>query len=214
MSEKEMKTPSPNKTYLDNLNAKSGTKLKTSSISIDELEKINEQNIKLYNQRNKRNRIIIITLTILLILSISAMIIFGVITKKDLNCFMHVRGEAEAVYFVDNKEINKFRTPSNMRGYCILEFDLKIKIESGDSYIITFEAVAYQNDTKLDNLLIYLPNSELFTKISANKYQSNQPILGYQTIGLCKGVIIDKKYENTLNVDNFKLDFTTTFEKV
>ncbi len=187
------------------------TKLKSDSINIQDLEALNEQNLRTYRFRTRRNRVIIITLAILLLLAIVGVAILFAVTHQNNNCFLYVRG-ADASYIVDGKEINRFRTPADIQGYRIYQFDLKLKIKSSGRYKIKCEIVVYQNNKKLDNILIYEPNSDLFVRDDTNSYESINPIDGNQTITLCQGIIIDAQYERTLNANNFKMEVTTYFE--
>ena len=60
----------------------------------------------------------------------------------------------------------------------------------------------------MENTLIYEPNFELFYEGGDGYYYSKNPIEGNQTIYICGGVILDSEYESSLNVDNFRMEYS------
>ena len=180
---------------------------------IEDLEKINEENIRNYQFRSKRNKVVIAVLSVLLVIAIAVVATYLIIERLRTNCFFHTHG-AEAVYVIDGMEVDKFRAPANLQGNRIYRLDINVKIESGGFYNIRFTARCFQNGTLLKNTLIYEHNTDLFVDGGDGYYYSKNPINGYQTIHLCGGIIIDYYYQETLNVNNFRLDFHTYLEKV
>lgn len=203
---KEDATPSENPKNLR-------TRLKSDSIDIQDLDALNEQNIKQFRIRSRRNRGIIITLSVLLVIVVAVVAIYFALTKLSNNCYLYVEG-ANAVYLVDGKELENFRTPADIQGYRIYKFDLKLKVKSSGKYNVKCEIKVYQANKLLENILIYEPNNEIFQRETATSYVSSSPIDGNQTIQLCQGIIIDGQYEETLNADNFKMEIFTYFERV
>ena len=81
---------------LSSTNSKNGEirkKLTKDSLDIQELEKLNEDSIKSYSFRSKRNQAIIILLSVLLALAITFIVIFAVANKTENNCFLKVEGD-------------------------------------------------------------------------------------------------------------------------
>lgn len=197
-------------------NPKKGIKAKlaSDSVSLKDLEKLNEDNIKQHSFRIRRNAVIIAVLAILLVVAITVIIVYTTLSKLESNCFLHIQGDATCSYVIDGKELEDFRTPSNLQGNRILEFDAKVKIESSGEYYVKFKIECYQGDELLKNTLIYEPNLDLFESNSDGYYYSHGAVSGNQTISLCRGAILDLVYEKTLNVNNFRLEMTTIFEKV
>lgn len=193
---------------------KKSSVLKSNSIELQDLEKLNDDNLKKLTFRTKRNRVVIITLALLLVIAIASIIIYSTISKLENNCFLEVRGDASATYVIDGKELEKFRTPSNLQGNRILEFDTDIKIESSGSYYVHFQILCYQNEVLLNNTLVYNPNLELFELGLDGCYYSREMISGNQTVDLCQGVVLDMQYEHSLTVDNFTMKIITVFERV
>ncbi len=195
-------------------NKKLRTKLTNSSDEISDLEKLNEQNIKSYRFKSKRNKVIISLLSVLLVLSIATIATFLIVSRLKTNCHMYIHGDVSAVFIVDGQEMDEFRTPSNLQGNRIFNLNIDIRIETSAEYRIKFTPKVYQKGVLISNTLIYKHNRELFYDGGDGYYYSINTIQGNQTISLCEGVILDYYYENTLNVDNFKLDFHVYFEKV
>lgn len=183
----------------------------------EDLEKLNEENLKNHSFRQRRNRIVIIVLILLLILSIGGFILYFNISKLENNCYFHLEGDADAVYIINDMELTKFRAPSELKGNRILELKIQIKIKSGGNYNIKFKPRVYQSGSELSNVLIYEPiqNEEYkFVEAEGGFYNSYAPISGNQTITLCYGVVLDRDYENSLNISNFKMDFYTYLYRV
>lgn len=190
------------------------TKLVNADSDITDLEKLNESNIKSYRFKSKRNKVIIVVLSFLLILSILAVTILLTISKLKSNCYLYAYGNVDAVFVVNGQEMKKFRTPSNLQGNRILEVDIDVQINTYAQYNIRFIPMCYQKGMLLENTLIYEHNTDLFKYGGDGYYYSIAPIQGGQTIDLCGGIILDYDYQDTLNVDNFLLEFCVYFEKV
>lgn len=189
------------------------TKLLNAQSEIDDLEKLNEENIKSYRFKSKRNKVLIVILSVLLALSIAIIVTYAVITRLKTNCNMYIHGEVDAVFIINGEEIDEFRTPANLQGNSILELNIEVKILTNAAYKISFKPECYQKGVLMQNTLIYEHNTSLFYEGADGYYYSKHPIQGGQTIRLCGGVILDRDYEETLNVDVFKMDFRVYFEK-
>lgn len=194
--------------------AKLRTKLKSASAEISDLEKLNESNIKAYRFKSKRNKVVIALLSVVLAITIITVATIVIIAKLKANCNFYIHGDANAVVYVDGQQLNEFRSPSNLQGNRIFKMDIELSIKSSGQYNITFVPKCYQKNVLMENTLIYEHNTELFKENADGSYSSIQPISGKQTIYLCGGVILDYYYQNTLNVDNFKLDFHIYIEEV
>ena len=190
------------------------TRIKSSTMDLVDLEELNEQNIKSYRYRSRRNRVIIIVLVILLVLAVAGISIYASTLYLNDNCFLYIHGDCSATYIVDGEELSRFRTPSNLQGNRILEVDTYIRLETPGQYNIRFLVLVYQGDELLDNILLYEPNRSDFYLGTDNYYHSNKAIDGNATVHLFEGVILDYEYENTLNVDNFRMEVHTYFERV
>ena len=190
------------------------TKLTNSTTELTDLEKLNEENIKTYRFKSKRNKVVIALLSVLLVISIASIITYVLITKLKTNCNMHIHGDVNAVFIVNDMQLDEFRSPANLQGNRIFEFKTEIKIKNDDYYQIKFTPKTYQKGVLMSNTLIYELNTDLFYEGGDGFYYSIDKIRGNQTILLCHGVILDYDYEHSLNVDNFKLDFHVYFEKV
>ena len=163
-----------------------------------------------------KTKISIAILTAILIISIAVIVIYMVVSQLEMNCKMYIHGNAEAVYHVNGEELKEFRTPANLQGNRVLKLDIDVKINGLDTayYNVKFNVKTYQRNRQMDNTLIYKPNFELFEENQDGSYSSVVPIRGNQIINICEGVVLDRDYENTLNVDNFKMEFNVYFEKV
>lgn len=190
------------------------TRLKSNSIDLVELEQLNEQNLKNFSTRARRNRVIIIILTLLLLIVVATIGTLLGISKLANNSFLYTHGNGSAVYLVDGNELERFRTPTDVQGNRLLKMDLDLKIESEGSYNIKFTILIYQDKELLENTLVYEPNRTLFAYGNDGYYYSKEAISGGQTINLCMGVLFDYRYENTLNINNFKMEIHTYLEKV
>ena len=196
------------------VNEKLREKLSSNAPDLQDLEKLNEENLKKFSFRARRNRVLIIVLAIALGMAIVSVVTFSMMSRLENNCFLHVQGDAAATYIIDGKEMDKFRTPSNLQGNRILQFNADIRIESGGEYYVKFKIDCYQNDTLMQNTLVYEPNLELFELNNDGYYYSFDKISGNQTVRLCQGVSLDLIYENSLDVDSFRMEMFVIFEKV
>lgn len=190
------------------------TQLTNSASELDDLEKLNEENLKSYRFKSKRNKVVIILLSVLLVIAIAAISIYLAIARLETNCNMYVHGGYSATAIVDGEELTVFRAPSNLQGNRILRLDIKLRLDEGGEYNIKFIPQCYQKGVLIDNTLIYEHNTDLFYEGGDGYYYSKIAIEGNQTIQLCGGVILDYYYENSLNIDNFRLDFHIYLEKV
>ena len=189
-------------------------RLRSDRYDLEELEELNEQNLKYYRSRTRRNRVIIIALVLLLLLAIIGISLYANMIYLQNNCFLYTHGNYNASYIVDGVEMKRFRTPNNLQGNRVLRADFNLKIESKGRFDIRFRIDVFQSDELIDNIIIYYPNRELFYSGQDGYYYSKEPIDGDQTIDLCQGVVLDIAYEETLNVDNFRLEFHTYLERI
>ena len=180
---------------------------------LQDLEKLNEENLQNYRFKHRRNKVIIILLSVFLVIAIAAVAVYLVFTKLQTNCNMYVYG-ANASYIVNDMEIDEFRAPAGVQGNRILKLDIKLKIKEKGDFNIKFIPKCYKKGVRLNNILIYDCNFDLFYEGGDGYWYSNDNIKGKQTITLCAGIILDGDYDGKLDVDNFRLDFYTYLEKV
>jgi len=190
------------------------TTLINSSTELDDLEKLNEESFKTFRYKSKRNKVIIALLSVLLVISIATIVTLFVVSKLKTNCNFYIHGDVDAQFIINGKEMKEFRAPSNLQGNRVFNFDVELRIHSGGSYKIKIIAKCYQKGVLMSNTLIYKHNLDLFYDGGDGYCYSKDAINGNQTIFICEGVILDYVYEDTLNVDNFKLDFHVYLEKV
>lgn len=188
-------------------------RLKSSNISMDDLETINEQNLKQYRSRVTRNRALIITLVILLIAAITTFAILLSINKMVNNCQIYVHGNVDADVIVDGEKMDEFRTPIGVQGNRVYVIDTDIDINSTGEFDIYFTIDVYQAGVKLKNSFAYEYNHELFHDDGNGRYVSNHSIAGGQTIDLFNGVVLDDAYENTLTTENFSMKVNIYFTR-
>ena len=180
---------------------------------LQDLEKLNEENLQNFRYKHRRNKVIIILLSVLLVISLAAVAIYMIIVKLQTNCNMFVYG-ANASYVINGLETDEFRAPAGIEGNRILKLDIKLKIKESGEFNIKYTPKCYKNGKRLENVLIFDCNFDLFYEGGDGYWYSNESISGNQTIKLCAGVILDGDYESNLTTDNFKLDFYTYLEKV
>lgn len=197
-------------------NTKLRTKLTSDAVDIADLEKLNEENIKNYRFRTKRNKVVIAILAVLLAIAIASIVVYMVVSKLENNCKMIIQGDVDAVCYINNEQLNEFRTPSNIKGNRVLNINIDIEIygSASDFYNVKFSVITYQRNQIMSNSLIYKPNFTLFEENQDGYYYSKKPIQGQQVIDICEGVILDREYEHTLNADTFKMEFYVYFERV
>lgn len=198
--------------------AKSDAAKSKVSEGLSDLEQLNDENIKSYRFKSRRNRVVIITLVVLLVITIAAIAVFMVVSRLETNCSFHAHG-ADASFVIDGEEMSRFRAPGNLQGNARLEIDVDLKIEEAGMYEIKFVALCYQKGELMENTLIY-EKGDLFYEGALHNhendpyYYSKQPIAGNQTIRLCGGVIFDYRYRDSLNINNFRMEFHVYLEKV
>lgn len=189
-------------------------RLKSTNISMDDLETINEQNLKQYRSRVTRNKFLIITLVVLLIAAVATFAIVLSINKMVNNCEVIIHGNVSADVIVDGQKMDKFRTPIGVQGNRVYMIDTDIDINSSGNFDVYFTIDVYQSGVKLKNTFAYEYDHELFHADGTGKYVSNSAIAGGQTINLFNGVVLDNAYENTLTTDNFSMKINVYFTRV
>ncbi len=207
-------TKSPPKTVVK---SPTKSKLKDNSISNKDLEKMNEEKVQSHSFRGTRNRVIIIALSVLLIISILAIVLYSLTLESDANCFLYLikSGDVKATYIVNNEQMTEFRTPSNFSGGTIFQVDIDLKINSSGKYKISYYFECYVAGKLMENVLVYQPNYDLFyPDASTNSYYTLTPVDGNQTINLSDGVVIDSVYSNMVDAHNFTLKLYTKIEKI
>lgn len=203
----------PQSSVAKNNDAQLKAKLSGTNKEIEDLEKINEENIKSYKFKSKRNRVVIILLAVMLVVSIATIAVYLTIVRLESNCNFYVHG-AEAKFYLNDEEMSKFRAPSNLQGNARLEINIELMFEESGTYEIKFIAKCYQKGVLMDNTLIYefgddFYEGQLFYGEEDGYYYSDGPltVTSGQKVLLCRGVIFDSVYESTLNINNFKMDF-------
>ncbi len=215
-STKSTKNPTKTTTKSTKSTTKSSTesdKTLKNNKQLEDLEKLNEENFKGFHNKSKRSKVVIVLLAFAIAIAIAVISVYVIIIRLDSNCRMIVHG-ADAVYIVDGEQLAEFRTPSNLQGNSRLNINIKLQINEIGEFNIKFRPEVFQNNVLIDNTLIYEPNTQLFVEAEDGWYRSRNPINGGQTINLCEGIIFDYYYKDSLNVDNFRMEFHTYLEKV
>ena len=181
---------------------------------IDDYEQTNAYNTRLIRGKLRRNKVIISVLLILLLVSLATIIVAYVFLNLDKTCYVNVVGDVSADCIVDGHSITSFRVPSSIKGNRVLKLDIDLKINEPGDYNIKYKAVCFQDEDVLANTQIYQPNEELFQAVGNGYYGLIAPVEGGKVIDLCGGVIIDYHYEESLNVNNFSMQFEIIIEKV
>lgn len=207
------KTSSSKSTTAKESESRLRSKLTKTDVGLTDLEKLNEENIKQFRFQSKRNKVVIVVLSVLLAITITAIVVYTAIAKLENNCALYVHG-VQATFIVDGEEIDQFRAPTNLQGDSRFIFECKIRIEESGQFNVRFNAIGFQKNEKMNNTGCYLYNTELFFDGEDGYYYSLNSISGNQTILLCQGVVLNRAYQNTLNVDNFRLEFHVDFYRV
>ena len=171
-----------------------------------ELEKLNDDTIKNYSYRARRNRTIIIILIILLSLSLLAFGVFFAVTELGANCYINVHGNIDCSTYVDGQKLSSFRTPTNVQGNRIFEFNTDLEINAQGSFKVSYTLKVYQNNVLLENTQVIKQNSNFVYNATTKRYESQENISGGKRVDLLEGVTLDWEYEKSLNVNNFKLE--------
>lgn len=190
------------------------SRIKRNDKILDDLESINERNIIQYRNRSIRNRVLIIILAIFLIISVSVLCIVAANIYKQNNVFLYTHGNCSATFYVDDMPLNKFRTPSDIRGNIRLDFDVDVNIKSSGNYNVRFQINIFQDGRKIQNVVYHEPNTTLFEDKHDGYLYSKLPIAGGQRIDIVEGVYIDYDYQDTLNISNFRMEIHIYFENV
>lgn len=188
-------------------------RLKSDNVTMDDLETINENNLKKYRSRSMRNKVVIVLLAILLLAAITIIIVILNIKRLQNNCVLNIRGNVDAEFIVDNKKLNKFRSPVGIQGNRVYMIDTDIKINSTGTFNVYFTIEAYRANELMNNTFAYSFNHDLFYQQSAGKYTCIAPITGGQTINLFDGVVLDDAYADSLTTENFRLVVNIYFER-
>lgn len=183
---------------------KSNENQSSSSIEKEDLEALNEQNIRQYGSRS-RNKVIIAILVSLLVVAIAVIAIYAAFIRLENNCYLYAHG-ANATYYVDGEEIDKFRAPQSIKGNTTYVLDVDVKVNQ--EYDVKFKVEIYQSGKLLNNTLVNY-DQDVFRRGDDGYYHSINKMSG--NIDLFTSVIIDIEYKDTLNIDNFKMEVHTYF---
>lgn len=187
-------------------NSKLRTKLKTDDVSTKELEKLNEESLKTYNFKSRRNSVIIVVLSILLALSLVFIAITAITSQYEDNCKIYTYG-ADATTYINGKEDDGFIVIAGTTGNTTLGFDLEMKINASGNYNVRYTIKCYQGETLIENTLPYNPDPGVTFKYNKNGYfEGMKSYSGGQNILLLRGVILDRDYEHSLSSTNIKLE--------
>lgn len=189
-------------------------KLRNNSVDNIELEKLNEAKIKSRGYRGKRNGFIIIILSVLLAIAITAIVLMVAFRKKETNCTLKVRGDASAVYLVNGEELSEFKSPYQIQANRVLRLDVDLKIESSGEYYVEFAVEIYQGSLLLSGIQLLGADTLMFEMASDGMtYRSRGVVDGNQTIQLFTGIAIDSTNAEGLNDMNFRMEVITTFRR-
>lgn len=188
-------------------------RLKSDNVTMEDLETINENNLKKYRSRSMRNKVVIVSLAILLLAAIATIIVILNIKRLQNNCVLNVRGNVDAEFIVDGKKLNKFRSPVGIQGNRVYMIDTDIKINSTGTFNVYFTIEAYRANELMQNTFAYSFNHDLFYQQSNGKYTCIAPITGGQTINLFEGIVLDDAYADSLTTENFRLEVNIYFER-
>ena len=194
---------------------KSATETTTKRVKdVEDLSKLNEDSIRSHSFRHKRNQVLIVILAVLLALSIAFIIVLATVTKVEHNSFVYIHGDVDATCVVNGDEMSEFKAPANIRGDCILNVNIGVKINSTGNYYVKFIINCYGGDVLLNQVVVYEPNTSTngFTFKADGYYHSKDIISGGQTISLCQGIALNE-YDNPVNDDNFKMEVHVYFER-
>ena len=190
------------------------SKLKKDSLDNVDLEKLNEESIKSRSFRTRRNRMIIIVLSVLIAIAVATIAIYAGVAILEPNCFTYVHGDSAAVYIINGKELDSFRAPNTIKENRVYKFNAKLKIEESGKFDVKFIIFVYCGGYLVENTAVYESNIKAFYKGDDGYYYSHTPISGYQTVELCKGVDIRNQPELNVNDSNFKMEIHTYITKV
>lgn len=196
---------------------KKTSKLADKSVKNKELEKINEEQLNTRGYRGTRNKVIIISLVVLIVISIIGVILYSLTMKSDANCFLYLSkpNDVDAHYVVNNQNINEFRTPSALREGVVYDLDIELKISTPGQYNIKYYYECYVNGALTDCVLNYELDWDMFRRDDAtNTYYTIQPVDGNATIKLTGGLAIQSDYVNRISTQNFRMRIFTIIEKV
>ncbi len=197
-------------------------KLKSKSVDSMDLEDVNEQNIKNYRVRNTRNKAIIVILTILLIIVVAVISILVSTIYYENNSFLYVHGSVDAVYIVEGEEMERFRTPTSIKGNRCLDIDIYVQVRQSGLYNVNFSIEVYAGEERLQNVIArnydrrFIESSVTDGDNTYMIYRSENPInFSYDnSFRICDGILLDAQYEDVLNFENFHMEIHTYFERV
>ena len=194
-------------------NKVSKTKITSKTADLSDLEKMNEENLKSFRFKSKRNKVVIVLLSIMLAISITVIAVYMVVSKLETNCNMYVHDGVNATFYVEGHEMDKFRTPADLQAGRTLMLDIKLKIKESGRFKISFTVQTYHKGVLMPNRGVF-EHGALFDDGLDGYYYSSGIIEGNQTIHLCNGIVIDEMYESSLNANNFRLDFHVYFQRI
>ncbi len=192
------------------------SKLADNSISNRDLESINEENLKVYAYRGTRNRVIIISLVVLIILTIVGMLLYSLTLESNENCFLYLDNKnVNAHYVVNNEKVDAFRTPNGLRNGTVYDIDIALRINSSGNYMVEYRYECYVDGKLANNVLNYDVDWDLFRLNTAtNTYYTITPVSGNSTVKLTGGLALQPGYKDIVSANNFEMKVYTKVYKV
>ena len=174
-----------------------------------DLETIQEANNQKFDTRTKRNNIVILILSLLLIVSVVYLIISIVNfknSKLEPNCKFVIAGDAKAYWVVEgNRENTNFRLGEGLESGLAYVMRSEIQIDTTASVMLTIELVIKLNDEPILIYGLHDGNENLVRVENTNKYIYQATITGGGRIHLFDGLDFSEAPDN-LNSNNIQIE--------
>ena len=195
--------------------SKGGERKKVGGVVLD-METIQGAHKQKFETKGRRNNVVILVLTLLLVVSLVYLVIavLGYNKAKEApNCRFEIDGNAKAEWIIEDGSKTHFHIADGLRPDTIYLVDAKLNIETTSSVtlIIEIKATIDGNDFLIAGL--QAPNDELIRVDKTNQFQYQGSITGGGTIEIFQGIDFSNAPSN-LKSSNARIEIIAHVNKV
>ena len=199
----------------------SNSRKKVGGVVLD-LETIEDASRQKINTKSRRNNVIILVLSLLLVISLVYLVIAIISYKnsqKDANCFYKINSEVSAKWIIEGGTDTAILVREGLATDTIYLLDSSLQIDYAQSVTLTLEIRAWIDGEEITVSGLHSHNEKLVRVQNANasakylKYAYQGTITGGGKIEMFKGLDFSGAPAH-LNSDNVKIEVNVNIQKV
>lgn len=185
-----------------------GTSRKKVGGVVLDVETIQDANKQKFETKTKRNNVVILILSLLLVASLiylALAILNYRNSKREPNCQYLVHGDAEAEWIVEGKNDTKFTLRQGLATNMVYLLNSSINIKTTQTVMLSIEINVLIEDEPYMIWGLYEGNSNLIRVENSNEFVYETTIAGGGTIALFKGIDFSEA-PDSLSSENVKIE--------